>query len=192
MKSTRLLALVALLASCLSASAYDFMADGIAYDINDDKTTASVTHTDLNGENYPGLRVALIPDAVTCDGITYTVTEIEPLAFAGCQKLEMVSISKSVRNIGENAFGKCAPAHVFVFSTWPPQVSIYSFSDDCFRKALLHVPQGCYDIYTDNKSWSMFRNVTEMNPSIDADINHDGEVDIKDLNIIINRILGQE
>ena len=46
---TRRLLMLALLLAAIPASAYDFMVDGIAYNINEDDTTVSVT---LNVNEY--------------------------------------------------------------------------------------------------------------------------------------------
>lgn len=67
-----------------SAAAYDFMADGIAYNINNDGTTVTVTASvNLYDEgdlvppegNYDGLTEANIPSSVTHNGQNYTVTK---------------------------------------------------------------------------------------------------------------------
>ena len=99
MKRTIFLMLAVLL-SALSASAYDFMVDGIAYKKNDDgKSVAACTHY------YTG-NIA-IPEKVTYDGATYSVTTIGVSAFYRCTGLTSVAIPNSVISIGGIAFYGC-------------------------------------------------------------------------------------
>ena len=69
---------------------FDFMVDGIAYNINSDNETVTVTCTDDSdtyAHNYPGLVTAIIPLTVTHDGVTYTVVGIAEHAFRNCKTL---------------------------------------------------------------------------------------------------------
>lgn len=100
MKQKFLLFLV-LLTAAFSVQAYDFEVDGIYYNINGDK--AIVTYSD--GSSYSGTIV--IPETVTFDGTTYTVTAIEDYAFLGCPFLTNVIIPNSVTTIGNYTFADC-------------------------------------------------------------------------------------
>ena len=64
-----------------SASAYDFQADGIYYDINSDETSVTVTNEtgDVQAESYSG--DVVIPSSVTHDGKNYSVTTMGDCAF---------------------------------------------------------------------------------------------------------------
>ena len=94
--------MLAVLLSTLSASAYDFKVDGIAYEINmENKNSAKVTR----GGDYTG--DIAIPEKVTYDGATYSVTEIGLSAFNGCTGLTSVAIGNSVTSIGVRAFSGC-------------------------------------------------------------------------------------
>ena len=92
---------LAVLLCTLSASAYDFMVDSIAYYKNDDGKSVRVA----SGVRYKGDIV--IPENVTYDGVTYSVTEIGFAAFKGCF-LESITIPNSVTKIGNWAFWQCA------------------------------------------------------------------------------------
>ena len=96
----------------LSASAYHFMVDGIAYDITSDSESVSVTYTTSayptasKHSSYSGNIV--IPSKVTYSGKTYTVKVIDFDAFCWCDGLTSVTIPNSVTSIGDYAFSKCS------------------------------------------------------------------------------------
>ncbi len=102
--------LLALLLSTMSftASAYDFMVDGIAYNINSDGTSVTVTYTGYYSNNYSGLKAANIPSSVTYNGITYSVISIGLDAFKDCNDLTSISIPNTIISIGGNAFQNCS------------------------------------------------------------------------------------
>lgn len=107
MKKTLLLVL-ALLTASLSASAYDFMAGDLCYNINSDGTSVTVTYAENYSENnYSGLTTANIPETITNQGITYVVTMIDDAAFWECATLTSVTIPNTVTTIGEDAFAGC-------------------------------------------------------------------------------------
>ena len=90
--------MLAVLLSTLSASAYDFKVDGIAYEKNDDGKNVAV----CKGGDYTG--DITIPEKVTYDGATYSVTSIGSWAFYRCTGLTSVTIPNSVTSIGSFAF----------------------------------------------------------------------------------------
>ena len=95
---TMLLALVA-----ATASAQDFMVDGICYNIlSEDDMTVEVTESPYGC--YTG--EVVIPAEVTYDGSTYSVTAIGDYAFNDCDALTSVSMP-SVTTIGDLALGYC-------------------------------------------------------------------------------------
>lgn len=100
MKRTIFLMLAVLL-SGLSASAYAFKVDGIAYNKNGDGKSVYVSY----GGDYTG--PVTIPERVTYDGATYSVTSIGEFAFKDCTGLTSVTIPTSVTSIGESAFYGC-------------------------------------------------------------------------------------
>lgn len=101
--------LILLVTSWQLASAYDFMANKIAYNINSDKKSVTVTYTaNMSTNNYSGLTVANIPSYVYNYDKVYTVTNIGDKAFQYCSGLTKVTIPNSVINIGYNAFWNCS------------------------------------------------------------------------------------
>lgn len=101
----------------VSAIEFDFVADGIYYNINDDGTSVSVTYKaeeNLDLDNDYMLKFyncysgdVVIPSTVTYDGKEYSVTGIGKNAFSMCSGLTSVTIPNSVTSIGERAFLDC-------------------------------------------------------------------------------------
>ena len=100
----------ALLAAALimpgKSLAYDFMVDGIAYNILSESTCEVTSYIVTNQNRYGG--DITIPEQVTYDGVTRTVTQIGDDAFNECIRLTSVDIPNSVTTIGDYAFGHCS------------------------------------------------------------------------------------
>ena len=89
--------------SSIYAMAYDAEIDGFFYNfISEDE--AEVTYKDKNYGSYSGIIV--IPESITNEGKTYSVTKIGQKAFYSCL-ITSVTIPNSVTNICENAFYNC-------------------------------------------------------------------------------------
>ena len=100
----KLLILVAGLSVGINAfAAYDFKVDGIYYNIT---SSTEVTVTGNGLYSYSGNVV--IPEQVTHDSNTYSVTSIGDNAFTYCSGLTSVTIGDSVTTIGERAFYNCS------------------------------------------------------------------------------------
>ena len=93
---------------CMAANAHDFEVDGIYYNI---LTTAKVEIT-FKGSSYyeydnEYTGKAEIPESVTYNGNTYSVTSIGDRAFSSCEGLTSITIPNSVTSIGYQAFMGC-------------------------------------------------------------------------------------
>ncbi len=105
MKKFYLLFLLMLLPLVASAVSEPIGISGIYYYLNSwgDKKTADVTS---NPDKYSGDIV--IPESVTYEEVTYSVTSIGWGAFSGCSGLTSVTIPNSVTSIGGEAFSGCS------------------------------------------------------------------------------------
>lgn len=95
----------------ICATASDFEADGVYYNIlSEEDRTVEVTHksnhSDEN-ENYVSGEME-IPRKVLYNKKTYTVTSIGMWAFCQCTGLTSVTIPNSVTSIGDCAFFRCS------------------------------------------------------------------------------------
>ena len=106
MKQKLLLLLVSMLP--VVANAYDAKIDGIYYNFSEEKATVTYQETGkfIYRSDYSGSVV--IPESVTFNGKTYTVTYIDNYAFNGCSGLTSVTIPNSVTAIGFSAFRDCS------------------------------------------------------------------------------------
>ena len=89
--------------------AEDFSAGGIYYNILTDKTNeVEVTFRGSDFYSYNEYMGSVtIPETVTSNGTTYSVTRIGEDAFAGCSRLTSITIPNSVTSIGDGAFYHC-------------------------------------------------------------------------------------
>ena len=96
-----------LLLCATAASAYDFEVDGIYYTfLSKEDKTVEVTRPSYSRNEYYGSIV--IPESVTFDGVTYSVTSIGNSAFSDCTGLTSIEIPNSITSIGNSAFSGCS------------------------------------------------------------------------------------
>lgn len=103
-KSIKLFLLLTALFSCISANAYDFEVDGLYYNINTDKSTVTLTRAN-NTTHYSG-RLS-IPESVTYNQKTYTVTTVGSSAFSSSPALISVVLPNSLTSLPSYAFSQC-------------------------------------------------------------------------------------
>lgn len=119
------LALVVWTLCSINVNAYDFEVDGIYYTI--------LSETDLtcavSGDGIVYRGDVVIPENVTSDNKTYSVTWILHNAFRNCENLTEITIPNSVTNIGQWAFARC---HSLTSITIPKSVT--SIDETSFRE----------------------------------------------------------
>ena len=106
-----MLATLAMLLCTISASAHNFSVDGIYYNITDsEKLTVEVAYRGYSYNTYSNEYTGsvVIPETVTYESKTYSVTSIGDGAFEGCSSLTSVTIGNSVTSIGYSAFEGCS------------------------------------------------------------------------------------
>lgn len=93
-----------------AVAAYDFMVGGLCYNKNSDGTSVTVTYKNSSSPRYTDLTGDLvIPETITYNGATYSVTSIGMQAFSGCIGLTgELLIPNSVTSIGQDAFWGCS------------------------------------------------------------------------------------
>lgn len=144
----------------IHASAYDFVKDGIYYNISG--TNVVVTYKDTNYNSYSG--TVIIPSTVTYDGTTYNVVQINPSAFKNCTGLKRVVIPPSVKYLMNYAFQNCTgltnitlPANFY---------SCYNYAfDGCTNlKTIVYLSTTPNSWYTNNFPQSVYSNATLIVP----------------------------
>ena len=131
--------LLALLCVFITANAYDFMVDGLCYQINGPNVTLVQSDdyaTTLNG-------AVDIPSMVSYNGASYTVTQIGTGAFKSCKGLTSLNIPATVTYIGHHMVDYCDN---LTSLTVDENNTIYDSRDNCnavILKSLRSVYRAC-------------------------------------------------
>ena len=104
----KLLLLLCLLTLSTNVRAYDFMVDGIRYNIlSAEDKTVEVTYDHQTGAAYYGEYMGdiIVPSEVTFNNITFRVIQIGNYAFKNCGELNTLIVSEGITSIGHDAVG---------------------------------------------------------------------------------------
>ncbi len=129
--------------------AYDIEAtnsDGVTiyYVWTNNNTELAVSH---RGDNfiYSYSGNVVIPDSVTYDGVTYSVTAIGNEAFRSCQNLSSVTIPNSITSIGKSAFDSCTGLTSITIPCNVKSIGTYAFYK-CWRLPSMTIPNSVTSI----------------------------------------------
>ena len=124
----------------MNASAYDAQIDGIYYNLNSNTNKAGVISGDYE---YTGS--VSIPETVTYNGVTYSVTSIERMAFRYCSGLTSVIIGNNVTSIANNAFNGCSGLASVTIGNSVTGIGYWAFSG-CSSLTSIEIPNSVTSI----------------------------------------------
>ena len=177
--------LLAALCTAATTLAYGFQSGDLYYNTTSD-TTVEVAYQSKSSDNYQGLTTATIPETVTYNDTTYSVTSIgksafmwcssltsvtiptsvtsiEYEAFTYCSSLTSVTIPNSVTSIGEDAFQGCSSiADIYCYATTPPVCDDDNTFSGVSKRCYVHVPAGTITNYQVATGWRYFSKFLEI------------------------------
>ena len=188
-----------------------FEIDGIWYCALTDNTAMVIQRPDEDNSYHGDV---IIPDSVTYQGFTFSVSAIDASAFEDCYELASVVIGDAVETIGENAFQGCtgltsvtigsgvasigakafnycnALTTVTCRGTVPPvMANTNCFSNAAYSRATLVVPRQQLEAYQAADYWYRFSNIDGWGSAGMGDVNADGIIGISDVTALTNALL---
>ena len=139
-----------LISNVVGLWAYDFVSDGLYYDIIDQEgQIVAVTYQTSDWtNNYLGRTDVCIPSSVCYNDTYYSVTMIGSCAFAGCRTLKSIMFSCGLERIKAGAFNGCTKLKTIVCETLEPPILEYpTFEGVKLTKVKLYVPEGYINEY---------------------------------------------
>lgn len=142
--------LLLLLSNVIGLWAYDFVSDGLYYDIIDQEgQIVAVTYQTSDWDNnYLGRTEVCIPSYVRYNDTSYAVKTIGCCAFAGCNTLKSITFSCGLERVRARAFNSCTNLRTVVCETLEPPILEYpTFEGVKLKKVKLYVPEGYINGY---------------------------------------------
>ena len=143
-----MLATLAMLLCTISASAEDFSVDGIYYNITSSTDlTVAVTYQGSSYDSYSNEYSGnvVIPETVTYESKTYSVTSIRNQTFRECSSLTSVTIPDGVTSIGTSAFHSCSSLASVTIPNSVTSIGNSAFSG-CSSLTSITIPDGVTSI----------------------------------------------
>ncbi len=141
------------------ASAHDFAVDGIYYKITSSTNlTVAVSYRGSSDDSYSNEYTGsvTIPESVTYNGKTYSVTSIGGGAFYDCTGLTSIEIPESVTSIGGGAFRGCTGLTSVTIPNSVTEIGYYAF-ENCSGLTSIEIPNSVTYI-----GWSAFQGCTGL------------------------------
>ena len=131
-------------------------------------------------ENCSSLMNVKLPNQLKCIG---------EKMFRNCSRLSSIYLPNRIDSISASAFSGCYDLKsVTVAFRVPPTISKYTFS---YRaNATLYVPNGSKEAFEAADYWKEFKSIEEYEYYEPGDVNMDGTVEISDVVLMVNYILG--
>ena len=120
-----------------------FVVDGVAYKMNSDGESVSVTYIRQTGWNWKSWNnyddeTIDIPAFVTNeDGVTYTVTEIGTEAFSNSHNLTTVTLPTTIKRIESYAFANCDKLSVIELPDGLEEIATWAFFNSHLDKLVV-------------------------------------------------------
>ena len=169
-----------------------FMVDDICY-CTIGNNEAGVIINDWCG-SYSGKVV--IPENVTWEGETFTVTSVMDWAFDANGGVTDVTLPSTMRTIGEKAFRDCYDlATISCYAVVPPSVETDCFlcvnytDSDVYQQATLFVPNESLEAYRAQEEWGRFTHIVPFVGAGPGDVDGDGNIGINDVTTLIDQLL---
>ena len=110
----KLITLLSIFALTYSVWAYDYEEDYFYYDIDSIAKTATIVDYDDSEQNVLG--VVTCQRQIIYNGAIYTVVAIGNNAFDNCDKIQSITISRTITSIGKRAFYGCSNLNLIYHS----------------------------------------------------------------------------
>ncbi len=124
---------------------------------------------------------------VSFDELRY-FTNISTVNFRDATRLKAITIPENVKSFGYAAFeNNTSLTSVKVNWSEPITIKDAAFPGTVYENATLYVPQGTLAAYQAATGWKNFTNIVEW---VWGDVNRDGVVDVSDVTLTIDHVLG--
>lgn len=196
---TQRFSILAIFAMCLFLPAKAQMTEygGLTYIIHGDNK-ARVHH--VNGQIDGAL---VIPETFTAIvqpmyeepyEVTLTVDDIGDFAFYESKNMTAITLPKTIISIGYKSFSGCnALKDITCLATTPPVVydesTFYSYVDNIYTTATVHVPQSSITAYANAHVWDNFTHFVGISGGMQGDVDSDSQVTISDVTALIDLLL---
>lgn len=128
--------------------------------------------------------------------LSASLTTIKEGAFRLCSSLQRITLPAGLQSWGENVFVACSALQAIVYyADTPPEISASTFTSSNYNVPL-YVLNRAIDDYKNAPCWSQFATILAIDGTVVdgllGDVNNDGSINMTDVTIVINYILGKE